>query len=802
MATSSVDPAAAKDANSFEDEWVRQAMAASLREAGAGSDQLDLSSLGLGGGARPSWGPGPVVPTVPSEDEDLQRALAASAADANRLPDEDAELQRALRESVGASEQVIGARRLMGPEGPFFPAGLLNSGNSCFWNALVQALFAATPVFRGALFQLDLRADAGGSGATGSAAPEALTVLCRLRDLFAEMDMGVAEAIDAGELYRTIFQTAEEADVSEQMQKLFELASKGPRELKDVCQELFSGDLYEHQRGGAVRRVPLELCQLNLCVTETGGSSLEQLLEEHIRDVQGNIEGRSYRLPPVLWLNLDRFVYDREAQRGRKRQVRLTFPGILNVWMLAPPDEPWVQEARRCEVRRQELVEALRVNRSELASLSAQDITSEGVEEGYVTLVEQQEALLEELLRVEESMARHGAEQELLYRLQAVIVHRGRVDSGHYYAYTRSPTAGRLEWACLNDAHVKLCTTQEMQRTCEGGEGAANEGAAQPSAQPATVESGLAADGGSQEASANDADQPAKVDVAAVAEPVGEESLTVLAVPQPVEPRRKVAHDFLNLNIFQICMGPNKVAEHIAPADEEKLPVAPERYPSVALSADVQAAPSSSSPGQGSSPAAAATERPPGPAREREREDFTAARCLVYVRSGVGGDAGTLLTEVRQRVSPALQEQIDRKNVEFLQQCAAKAAEDFTSCVRLLTSHGEPTGEDVPLREALQEASATARRIRAEGGMARARMYLLRACWRLHVPWLPEELCPTALPPDFRMHYGGTAKRALLDELIKRGQHDVASLIVTGTLDSDAFIPPEVEQWLASRHFP
>mmetsp|Transcript_33147 Transcript_33147/g.105435 ORF Transcript_33147/g.105435 Transcript_33147/m.105435 type:complete len:87 (+) Transcript_33147:382-642(+) len=85
--------------------------------------------------------------------------------------------------------------------------------------------------------------------------------------------------------------------------------------------------------------------------------------------------------------------------------------------------------------------------------------------------------------------------------------------------------------------------------------------------------------------------------------------------------------------------------------------------------------------------------------------------------------------------------------------------------------------------------------------MGRARMFLLRACWRLHVPWLPEELCPTAHPPDFRMHYGGAAKSALLDALIRLGQHDVASLIVAGTANSDAFVPRDVAEWLAARGF-
>merc|ERR1719478_872770 len=143
------------------------------------------------------------------------------------------------------------------------------------------------------------------------------------------MDMGLVDAIDAGELYRMIFQgRVEEADVNEQTHRLFELLSNGPGPVKAVFKELFSGDLYEHLREGSIRTTPLEFCQLDLCVTQP--TSLERSLEEHTQDVQGSIASRSYRLPPVLWLNLDRFVYDRDAQTGKKLQVQLRFPDVLN----------------------------------------------------------------------------------------------------------------------------------------------------------------------------------------------------------------------------------------------------------------------------------------------------------------------------------------------------------------------------------------------------------------------------------------------------------------------------------------
>merc|ERR1719291_1316664 len=93
------------------------------------------------------------------------------------------------------------------------------------------------------------------------------------------------------------------------------------------------------------------------------------------------------------------------------------------------------------------------------------------------------------------------------------------------------------------------------------------------------------------------------------------------------------------------------------------------------------------------------------------------------------------------------------------------------------------------LPEDLKAALNAAAVLRVEGGMVRIRIFLLHACWRHRVPWLPDQLCPSAMPPDFRMHYGSEAKRMLLDSLIQRGQHDVVSSIVAETSGSDAFVP-------------
>jgi len=387
-----------------------------------------------------------------------------------------------------------------------------------------------------------------------------------------------------------------------------------------------------------------------------------------------------------------------------------------------------------------------------------------------------------------------GAEQELLYSLQSVIVHRGRVDTGHYYAYSRSLAPGKQAWVCLNDANVSLCSTEEMRHFCEGVKEA-------PRATP-SASSSPSRPGGSRRRPRckwrHDCYRTNEQHKQEFSHPWDDDWRE--DPPSETLALQRNAGQKLNFwNSMLGCFG----LQGLAGADQEmRMSELPDRYPTADAASPASSPQSADAEVGGAGVSAgnppAEVEPPPRAVPQHECEDFTAARCLVYVRRGVGDDHGRLLTEVRQRVSPSLQEQIDGKNIKFLEQSAGKIADDFATCTRCLTSKEEAA--TLEPRQTLQEAVAIASKIRTEGGMGCARMYLLRACWRLHVPWLPEELCPTALPPDFRMHYGGIAKKTLLDVLIKLGQHDMASLIVAGT-DSDGFTPREVEEWLISHGY-
>ena len=365
------------------------------------------------------------------------------------------ELQLAMQNSVS---QDLGVRPMVGPEGPFAPAGLLNSGNSCFWNALVQALFFSVPQFRSALFQLDLEKSLAAQEV------EVEEVLQLMRDLFVEMDMGMTGAIDASKLYKAIFQQPEEADVSEQLQYFLELCSKAAP-LKAVCQDLFEGQLHEllEERGERQwRRVPLDFFQLDLCVTKP---SLVELLEEHMQDVQGSIVRKKYTLPQVLWLNLSRFRYDVRAQRGKKRPLRLSFPDRLHAYLLAEgmgkeemeeemgemgeigrkgdsqdgeEGEEW-KGFQALLLERRRLQAELSSNREALKLCSQSCVSKHQAlpEEDLLRIAERQEELLKSMDSLEQELMLYGMERGLVYELRSVIVHRGVLDSGHYFAFAR-----------------------------------------------------------------------------------------------------------------------------------------------------------------------------------------------------------------------------------------------------------------------------------------------------------------------------------------------------------------------------
>lgn len=170
----------------------------------------------------------------------------------------------------------------------------------------------------------------------------------------------------------------------------------------------------------------------------------------------------------------------------------------------------------------------------------------------------------------------------------------------------------------------------------------------------------------------------------------------------------------------------------------------------------------------------------------------TEARCLVYTRAQKQDEDGLL----KQQVPATLQECIDSANQEVLKLAVDQVVNDFAGLVDRLSSGSAENDDD--------DLLPTARWTCSEAGIEMAWAYLLRACWRKRIPWLPEELCPTADPPDFRMYYGRLCKQLLHQALARAsGAARKALPFLVGSsgkdADSDAFLPHEMRSWLAER---
>ena len=386
-------------------------------------------------------------------------ALSSSYPHVSSRAAEEAAIRQALRESV-SSQPSVSVRSMMGAEGPFVPAGLRNSGNSCFFNSLLQALFFCAPQLRSALYQLE---ESGFS---------AHPVLKMMRDLFLDMEMGLASAVDAGRLYETVFERpGEEADASEQLQSLFDVVFAKSVPLAKTLQLLFGGELHEHIEGTpSVRKVANgPVFQLELCVTKPG--SLPELLEEHVEGHGAGAKGAggrlSYALPEVLWLNLDRFRFDRRLSRGVKRRLRVTFPDRLNAWMLSDVGgEKRLQSRRSLQAelaRNRSLLQDRTMALREGAAPHAPAAPAAPGAEELLWIAERQEELLKRLKEQAEELMTFGEERGLVYELKAVICHQGVLETGHYFAFARPSSASSAQssadsWWCLNDATVSVAS--------------------------------------------------------------------------------------------------------------------------------------------------------------------------------------------------------------------------------------------------------------------------------------------------------------------------------------------------------
>ena len=202
-----------------------------------------------------------------------------------------------------------------------------------------------------------------------------------------------------------------------------------------------------------------------------------------------------FDLPPVLWVDIKRFLYDPHSQTYTKTNKAFAFDDRIAVDLLRNTAEAREladtlrqlkasRSGRRAAIHRCRI--ALRTVRRTLEYLeytleanlseSSSTITHDGTRDCIAHLERHAEHLSrtidshrDELDCIEHRLeAYRYREHSAFYSLHAVLVHRGTPSIGHYYAFIDVPQRG---WVRFNDALVEQSSWEEMMHECRGGAG-------------------------------------------------------------------------------------------------------------------------------------------------------------------------------------------------------------------------------------------------------------------------------------------------------------------------------------------
>lgn len=177
----------------------------------------------------------------------------------------------------------------------------------------------------------------------------------------------------------------------------------------------------------------------------------------------------SGHLPPVLTLQLMRFVYDRNTARKKKLQNKITFPGILDMSNYVPKKNV-DSESGKNESKNDENTQPMEIDLEAEPTTSTTTTTTTNENSNHKTSPKKQQhsngVKHEQDVKMSEESKHQNTtpNSNLIYELSGIIIHKGNSASqGHYVAHIRDLSSDQSGWWAFDDENIMNITKEKLK---------------------------------------------------------------------------------------------------------------------------------------------------------------------------------------------------------------------------------------------------------------------------------------------------------------------------------------------------
>ncbi|CAH03058.1 ubiquitin-specific protease UBP6 [Kluyveromyces lactis] len=419
-----------------------------------------------------------------TDNETLVSSVIKAKATVMVLGTPDANLVFKPTDDTKFLEDLTDKERLMQED--TIPMGLRNMGNTCYFNASLQALYRIKPLREKVLAYNEPNPDLHGQlviqlrncfNAFAQRKEKEftpiilLTVLRKIYPQFAEKDpsTGFYKQQDAEELFTQLLHTIDTVfgeSLSSKFEIEFQTTVKDTLNETDVQTKIESDKKLQCHISGTTNFLKNGL-------TESLVEKVEKRSEATGSNSIFENSKKITKLPEYLTVQFVRFYWKRSTGKKSKILRKVQFPFQLDVADLLTPEYATAKikvrdELREVDKQREDDLKEFNQNILEHVPLS---LTPAERYETQMALEEsKREHWLAEFAKKFPKDLRQGENPSSVYNLIGVVTHQGaNSDSGHYQAFVRDD-ADENKWYKYNDDKVYVVTREKVEQLAGGGE--------------------------------------------------------------------------------------------------------------------------------------------------------------------------------------------------------------------------------------------------------------------------------------------------------------------------------------------